>query len=102
MLETGIKGRQDLRVTMELSAKAMGSGGLEHFPEEDPNIPQFTLEELQAGVAAAHDLGRDCAVHAYSNEGIRRAVLAGVDNIEHGCMMTEEMGRRLRSSPEKE
>lgn len=78
--------------------KFMGSGGLEHFPEEDPSVPQFTLEELQAGVAAAHDLGRDCAVHAYSNEGIRRAVLAGIDNIEHGCMMTEdlieEMARR--------
>ena len=31
MLETGIKGRQDITVTMELSAKAMGSGGLEVF-----------------------------------------------------------------------
>lgn len=71
--------------------KFMGSGGLEHFPDEDPSIPQFTLEELQAGVNAAHDLGRDCAIHAYSNEGIRRAVTAGVDNIEHGCMMTEDL-----------
>lgn len=71
--------------------KFMGSGGLEHFPHEDPSIPQFTLEELQAGVDAAHDLGRDCAVHAYSNEGIRRAVTAGIDNIEHGCMMTEDL-----------
>ncbi|HWP51480.1 MAG TPA: amidohydrolase family protein [Clostridia bacterium] len=78
--------------------KFMGSGGLEHFPQEDPSIPQFTLEELKAGADAAHDLGRDCAVHAYSNEGIRRAVLAGIDNIEHGCMMSEdlieEMARR--------
>lgn len=71
--------------------KFMGSGGLEHFPDEDPNIPQFTLKELSAGVEAAHDLGLDCAVHAYSTEGIRRAVLAGVDNIEHGCMMTQEL-----------
>lgn len=71
--------------------KFMGSGGLEHFPNEDPSIPQFTLEELTAGAAAAHDLGRACAIHAYSNEGIRRAVLAGIDNIEHGCMMTEDI-----------
>lgn len=71
--------------------KFMGSGGLEHFPQEDPAIPQFTLEELRAGADAAHDLGRDCAVHAYSNEGIRRSVLAGIDNIEHGCMMTEDL-----------
>jgi len=78
--------------------KFMGSGGVEHFPQEDPSIPQFTVEELTAGVNAAHDLGRDCAVHAYSNEGIRRAVYAGIDNIEHGCMMTqdliEEMAKR--------
>lgn len=71
--------------------KFMGSGGLEHFPQEDPSIPQFTLEELKAGAETAHDLGRDCAIHAYSNEGIRRAVLAGIDNIEHGCMMTEDL-----------
>ncbi|WP_283610401.1 amidohydrolase family protein [Faecalispora anaeroviscerum] len=71
--------------------KFMGSGGLEHFPEEDPSIPQFTLEELRAGADAAHDLGRDCAIHAYSNEGIRRAVFAGIDHIEHGCMMSEDL-----------
>ena len=71
--------------------KFMGSGGLEHFPDEDPSIPQFTLEELTAGANAAHDLGRDCAIHAYSNEGIRRAVFAGIDNIEHGCMMSEDL-----------
>ena len=71
--------------------KFMGSGGLEHFPHEDPSVPQFTLEELKAGADAAHDLNRDCAIHAYSNEGIRRAVLAGIDNIEHGCMMTEDI-----------
>ncbi len=78
--------------------KFMGSGGLEHFPQEDPSIPQFSLEELKAGVETAHDFGRSCAVHAYSEEGIRRAVFAGVDNIEHGCMMTEalieEMAKR--------
>ncbi|MGW8115191.1 amidohydrolase family protein [Caproicibacterium sp. NSD3] len=71
--------------------KFMGSGGLEHFPDEDPSIPQFTVEELKAGAETAHDLGKDCSIHAYSNEGIRRAIYAGIDNIEHGCMMTEDL-----------
>lgn len=86
--------RRAVRIQVNKGAdviKFMGSGGLEHFPNEDPSIPQFTLEEMKAGVEAAHDLGRDCAVHAYSTEGIRRAVFAGIDNIEHGCMMTEEL-----------
>lgn len=71
--------------------KFMGSGGLERFPEEDPTMPQFTIEELTAGVNCAHDLGYDTAIHAYSNEGIRRALIAGIDNIEHCTMMSEDL-----------
>ncbi len=70
--------------------KFMGSGGLERFPEEDPTMPQFTISELTAGINCAHDLGFDTAIHAYSAEGIRRAIAAGIDNIEHGTMMTED------------
>lgn len=70
--------------------KFMGSGGLEHFPKEDPTLPQYTIEELAAGVEVAKDLGLDTAIHAYSNEGIRRAVTVGINNIEHGAMMSED------------
>lgn len=44
----------------------------------------LTLEEIRAAVAAAHDAGRPVAVHASTAEGMRRAVEAGVDTIEHG------------------
>jgi imidazolonepropionase-like amidohydrolase len=44
----------------------------------------FSQEELDAMVRAAHDSGRKVAVHAASDEGMRRAILAGVDTIEHG------------------
>jgi imidazolonepropionase-like amidohydrolase len=40
------------------------------------------VEELQAAAQAAHDAGRDVAIHAYSTEGILRAVKAGIDHIE--------------------
>lgn len=46
--------------------------------------PAFSIEELAAAVNKAHDLGRKVAVHAESDEGMRRAVMAGVDTIEHG------------------
>lgn len=42
------------------------------------------LEEIKAAVDAAHDAGRPVAVHASTAEGMRRAVEAGVDAIEHG------------------
>jgi imidazolonepropionase-like amidohydrolase len=40
--------------------------------------------EIAAAVAAAHDAGRPVAVHASTEEGMRRAIAAGVDTIEHG------------------
>lgn len=46
--------------------------------------PTFTLEELKAMVEVAHSGGRPVAVHAASDEGMRRAILAGADTIEHG------------------
>ncbi len=47
-------------------------------------VPTFSLDELKALVATAHDLGRPVAAHATSDEGMHRAALAGVDSIEHG------------------
>lgn len=44
----------------------------------------FSQQELDALVAAAHGGGRRVAAHAATDEGMRRAVLAGVDTVEHG------------------
>ena len=62
----------------------------------DPTRPTFSLEELRAGTAAAHDAGRIVAVHASSPEGMRRAILAGADTIEHGYDGTPEIFRLMR------
>lgn len=50
----------------------------------EPDRPTLSQAELDAAVAAAHDAGRLVAVHAQTAEGMRRAVLAGADSIEHG------------------
>jgi imidazolonepropionase-like amidohydrolase len=47
-------------------------------------LATFSQEELNAMVAAAHDLGRPVAVHSATDEGMRRSLLAGVQTIEHG------------------
>lgn len=52
-------------------------------PNREVN-PTFSSDELRAAVDAAHDMGRPVAVHAMVDEAMRRAVLAGVDTIEHG------------------
>jgi len=56
----------------------------------EPSRATFSLDELKAGVAAAHDAGRKVAVHASTPEGMRRAILAGADTIEHGNDGTAE------------
>jgi imidazolonepropionase-like amidohydrolase len=53
--------------------------------------PTFTEEELKALVETAHSSGRPVAAHATTAEGMRRAILAGVDTIEHGFGGTPEV-----------
>lgn len=53
--------------------------------------PQFTQDELEGIIEAANDLGMITAAHAHGAEGMKRAVLAGINSIEHGSLMTEEV-----------
>ena len=53
--------------------------------------PTFTIESLTAGVRAAHASGTPVAAHATSVEGMRNAIMAGVDTIEHGDAGTPEI-----------
>ncbi len=53
--------------------------------------PTFSLDELKTLVEEAHSAGRPVAAHATTAEGMRRAILAGVDTIEHGYGGTDEV-----------
>jgi imidazolonepropionase-like amidohydrolase len=57
--------------------------------------PTFSEAELRAATEAAHDAGRIVAVHASTAEGMRRAIAAGVDTIEHGYGGTPEIFRAM-------
>jgi imidazolonepropionase-like amidohydrolase len=69
--------------------KIMPSGGVLDESKSADNA-QMTLEEIKAVVAAAHDYGMTVAAHAHGAEGIKRAVLGGVDSIEHGTYLNDE------------
>ena len=58
--------------------------------------PTFTLEELKTAVEVAHSSGRIVAVHSGTTEGMRRAILAGVNTIEHGDGGTPELFAMMR------
>src|SRR5579875_1153905 len=64
----------------------------------EPSRATFTVEEMRPVVELAHAAGRKVAVHANTAEGMRRAVLAGADTIEHGSEGTPEVFAMMREA----
>jgi imidazolonepropionase-like amidohydrolase len=62
----------------------------------EPSHATFTIDEMRGAVEVAHSAGRIAAAHASTAEGMRRAILAGVDTIEHGNEGTPEVFRLMR------
>jgi len=56
----------------------------------DVNASQYNFEEMKALIDEAHDRGRIVAAHAHGLQGIKRAIEAGVDSIEHGSFIDDE------------
>ena len=63
---------------------------------DSPEATQFSDEEIRAVVAEAHRLGRKVAAHAHGAAGIKQAVMAGVDSIEHGSFIDDEAIRLMK------
>lgn len=71
------------------------TGGVLSLAKSGDN-PQFTDEELEAVVSAAKDYEFVVAVHAHGVTGMKRAIRAGVDSVEHGTYMDSEAMRLMR------
>lgn len=69
--------------------KITATGGVLSVAKSGKN-PQFFEDELQAIVQTAKDYGFKVAVHAHGAEGMKRAIRAGVNSIEHGTFMDDE------------
>jgi imidazolonepropionase-like amidohydrolase len=70
--------------------KCATTGGASSRPGHGPRDGAFNLEEMQTLVDEAHALDRRVMCHALGGRGLRVAVEAGVDSIEHGCYLDEE------------
>ncbi|MGW5316430.1 amidohydrolase family protein [Nocardia thailandica] len=69
--------------------KFAASGGFS-TPSDDPARPTYSQEEMNVIVSTANDLGVSVTPHCVSDEGVKRAVRAGVRSIEHGNLATAE------------
>ncbi len=77
--------------------KTAATGGVYGRPEgEEVDDAELTYDELSAIAAEAHRRGRKVAAHALGTEGVRNAVRAGIDTIEHGVFLTEEIVRDMQ------
>ncbi len=82
------KVREDIKYGADV-IKFMATGGV--LSEGDnPALAQYSPEEMKAIVDTAHSLGRKVAAHAHGATGIKLAVIAGVDSIEHGSYINDE------------
>jgi imidazolonepropionase-like amidohydrolase len=89
------------RVTREVlragadQIKIMTSGGV-LSPNDEPGATGFSPEEIAAVVYEAHASGKTVMSHAQATQGIKNAVVAGVESIEHGIYLTEEICAEMK------
>jgi len=92
VIDSPEQGRQAVRARYKEGAdliKITATGGVLSQAANGQNA-QYTEDELRAIVATAKDYGFRVAAHAHGAEGIKRALRAGVDSIEHGTLMDDE------------
>jgi imidazolonepropionase-like amidohydrolase len=70
--------------------KCATTGGASSRSGHGPKDPAFTLDEMRALCDEAHTQGRKVMCHALGGSGLRLAIEAGVDSIEHGCYLDED------------
>ena len=75
--------------------KITATGGVMSMAKNGQN-PQFTEEVMRAIVNTANDYGMHVAAHAHGDEGMYRAVKAGVKTIEHGSIMQVRTMKLMR------
>lgn len=88
--------RRDLYYGADL-VKLLATGNI-HSEGTEPHDAELTVEEMRAAVEVAHNRRKRVAAHAHGTRGIKNAVLAGVDTIEHGSFLDDEAVAMMRDA----
>lgn len=79
--------------------KVCATGGVFSFSQNaEAGAQQYTLNELKAIVNEGHELGLKVVAHAHGTAGINTAVIAGVDSIEHGSILTKKSIKLMKEN----
>jgi imidazolonepropionase-like amidohydrolase len=91
VIDSPEEGRRMVRRMHKYGAKVIkicATGGV--FSNDGVGVQQLSVEEIRAIVDEAHMQGLKVAAHAHGPEGIRAALLGGVDTIEHASLVDDE------------
>jgi len=91
--------RKTVRTVLRAGAdfiKLHATGGV-MSPSDEPGSPQFTAEEIAVMVYEAAQHGKTCMAHAQATQGIKNAVIAGVESIEHGIFLDDEVIAEMKA-----
>ncbi|HHV79356.1 MAG TPA: amidohydrolase family protein [Firmicutes bacterium] len=87
-VDEALKGaREQIKLGVD-NVKLMATGG--GMSPGPALVAQLNVDEMKAAVDEAHKYGKTTAAHAIATQGIKNAIIAGVDSIEHGTYMDEE------------
>jgi imidazolonepropionase-like amidohydrolase len=98
VINSADEARQAVRFNLKYGAdviKTCATGGVLSATDE-VDTPQLTQAELNALVDEAHALRRKTAAHAHGATGAKRAIVAGIDSIEHGSFLDDEALRMMK------
>jgi len=90
--------RKAARYQLKMGAdivKMCATGGVMSEGDE-PGSPQLNEDEMRAAIYEAHKVGKKAAAHAQGTKGIKDAVKAGIDSIEHGIFLDDEVVEMMR------
>jgi len=93
--EIGDAVRRDIKYGADW-IKLMATGGVMD-PTSDFNVQELSEEQMAMAVQIAHRARKKVMAHAEGTDGIKAAVRAGVDSIEHGTMLDEEGAALMQS-----
>ncbi len=93
-VETRKAAREQLKAGADV-IKVMATGGVMTEGVE-PGSPQFTTEEMTTAIEEAHKAGKKTATHAQGTTGIKNAINAGIDSIEHGFYLDDEIFHMMK------
>lgn len=88
--------RKAVRLALRQGAEVIKVYASGAFSNSGVPKPALTVDDLKAIVDEAHRAGLKVAAHAYGEKAIANCIEAGIDTIEHGLGLTEELAREIR------